>query len=527
MEILRYHILTVLLLAAGSIHSQVLSEQWQGKWQGTVQAWAYNTALDSFGMSLEIVPKESAWDYILHYDREVMGRPDIRRYQLIVVDPEKHRLAVDEKNSIVLDCFLNDNCLFNRFSGMGSDLQMRLCLEGDVLEYEITSYYAEPLRVSGNEVIGQDTVPEIKSYDLHYFMKAKLKKVVSVPPADQWTAFRSEETELIGFKNAAGTVMIEPKFMGFTMARAFDNIIAVMEETEGGYQSYYLTKSGRRIGNDSLHIVDNGADCESEGYIRFRDKQTDQVGLFGKDGQVAIPANYNELSRVHNGLIWALRGAEKEYWDNHHEAGCNHYNWKGGQVLLLNTKQEVLIDQLDDVGQLDLYSLQIQSQPSTDTTMVSLKGTNGQYYIFKDTKRDFKHWLYKELLQDLTSATLATTSMDSITYWGQSEQWETAPRQAMLSRNFVVIRERLQSIQATDADFFITTDGLNPYMYEGEQYLKYFNTCGEAKEEQYPVLSLIINDRSSGELQQDHFEFLKTETGYRLIGMTVRNGALE
>tara|TARA_B110000211_G_scaffold231093_1_gene291965 strand:+ start:3103 stop:3477 length:375 start_codon:yes stop_codon:yes gene_type:complete len=97
---------------------------------------------------------------------------------------------------------------------------------------------------------------------------------------DKWTSFSDKKSELTGFKNLKGEVMIEPKFMGFTIAKVFDVIIAVMEEDSGTFKTYYLIKSGKKIGNDSLHIFDNGADCENEGFIRFRDKKTDKVGMF-------------------------------------------------------------------------------------------------------------------------------------------------------------------------------------------------------------------------------------------------------
>jgi len=165
-----------LLFIPFQLSGQVVPKHWEGKWTGSVKAWAYNTQIDSFAMSIDIIPKDSIWDFVIFYDRKHSGKPDIREYQLIVKDASKSHLAIDEKNSIFLDCFINDNCLHNRFSGMGSDLQVRMCINDAEMEYEITSYYAEPIRTSGNEVIQNDTVPEIKSYDLHYLMKGTLSK---------------------------------------------------------------------------------------------------------------------------------------------------------------------------------------------------------------------------------------------------------------------------------------------------------------------------------------------------------------
>src|SRR5688572_4673117 len=99
---------------------------------------------------------------------------------------------------------------------------------------------------------------------------------------DTWTAFWNKDTTLIGFKDKNGVVKIEPKFSGFTFANKFDNIIVASEEVKDTYKTYYLTKTGRIVGRDSLRIFDNGADCESEGFIRFRDNKTDKVGMFNR-----------------------------------------------------------------------------------------------------------------------------------------------------------------------------------------------------------------------------------------------------
>ncbi|MEL6255692.1 MAG: hypothetical protein AAFR87_27050, partial [Bacteroidota bacterium] len=80
------------------------------------------------------------------------------------------------RNCVFLNDFIStcSNCLYNRFSGMGSDLQIRMCASDTNMEYEITSYLSEPIRTSGNEIIQKDTIPEIKSYDLNYLMKGEL-----------------------------------------------------------------------------------------------------------------------------------------------------------------------------------------------------------------------------------------------------------------------------------------------------------------------------------------------------------------
>lgn len=167
----------VFIFISFQLASQIVLKEWEGKWSGTVKTYRYNNQLDSFAMSIEITPRDTIWDYVIFYDKiKPDGNPDIRNYQLVIKDESKYHLAVDEKNSIVLDSYINDNCFYSKFWVMGSDLQMRMCVNQDKMDYEITSYPSEPLRVSGNEVVQGDTIPEVRSYDLRFLMKAELMK---------------------------------------------------------------------------------------------------------------------------------------------------------------------------------------------------------------------------------------------------------------------------------------------------------------------------------------------------------------
>lgn len=341
---------------------------------------------------------------------------------------------------------------------------------------------------------------------------------------EKWTAFRDSESELIGFKNSKDDVMLEPLFMGITSAKTFDNIIAAMEHTNGHYKTYYLTKLGRKVGKDSLYISDNNADCESEGFIRFSDKKTNNVGLFDNNGNIAVPAVYNSLSRVSNGVIWALKDATKDYWDNHKDSGCDHYTWQGGQELLLSNENKILIEDFKHDGNLDFYSMQMHSTPSNDSTKVSFKGVNGMYYSFTNIEKEFSQWLKTELIPNLTIPNLESLSMDSLTYWKAQEGWMTQSKKVVINKKFALIKKRLQATQMSAADYFTSIDGLNPFIYTGSSYDHYFNNCGEANQERYPVIKLIINDKTGPDISQDHLEFLKTDDGYRLISITIGNG---
>jgi len=85
----------------------------------------------------------------------------------------------------------------------------------------------------------------------------------------------------------------------------------------------------------------------------------------------------------------------------------------------------------------------------------------------------------------------------------------------------------LAELNKQNAEYFISIDGLNPFIYRASEFDNYFNNCGESKEWKYPVMDVVINHKTESDFTQDHFEFLRTDNGYKLISMTIRNGQLK
>lgn len=334
---------------------------------------------------------------------------------------------------------------------------------------------------------------------------------------DTWTYFWNKDSTLIGYKDKNGVVKIEPKFTGFSSAGKFEHIIAVSEEKNGKWSSYYLTKNGRIVGRDSLHIFDNGSDCESEGFIRFRDHKTDKAGMFNKNGDIVIPAIYNDLTRVRNGMIIALKGAEKKYW-----AGGEHYSWVGGQEFLIDTNNNILIDNFKLDNMLNFFTFEKTNIPHSDTIRKSFLARDGTYYSFVDFEMEFRQWITNELQNNLTVERFISISYDTIT-WTSTNGWAKTNKQKLITENFTILKNGLLEILQPKTDYFISRDGLNPFMYEGVEFEKYYNNCGESKDWIYPTMSIIISHGTKQDFSQNHYEFLRTDSGYKLISLTIRN----
>lgn len=337
---------------------------------------------------------------------------------------------------------------------------------------------------------------------------------------DIWTSFPNKDTTLVGFKDKNGIIKIEPKFSGFTTARKFENIIAVTEEENGKWKNYYLTKQGKVVGRDSLYVFDNSPDCENEGFIRFTDRKTDKMGMFDSEGKIVIPADYSVVSKAYNGTIAVLKDAEKKQ-------DGEHYFWTGGKQFLIDIHNKVLIENFKDSNDLNFYSLEKSKEPSKDETRDSFLGVDGEYYSFISYDKEFKYWLKNTFLPNLSKASLEKHSFDKITYWKEPNGWISESKTKFIHQNYNLIKLKLQQLNSPKTDYFISSDGLNQFIYESEEYDIYFNNCHESKDWQYPTMDIVINLKNKADFGQDHFEFLRTANGYKLISVSLKKEQLK
>ncbi|WP_206365119.1 WG repeat-containing protein [Sphingobacterium corticibacterium] len=344
---------------------------------------------------------------------------------------------------------------------------------------------------------------------------------------DTWTVFYNQDSTLVGYKDKSGVVKIEPKFAGFVTAIKFCDIIAGSERDKEKWTSYYLNKKGGEFGRDSIYIFDNVADCENEGFIRFRDRKSDKVGLFDKNGEIVVPAIYNDLTKVRNGMLVGLKGAKKKYVRENEPPADNYYTWVGGVEVLLDTLNKVLAENFPNDNKLDFYSVERTSTPSEDKSKKSFPASDGKYVTFIDFKKEFKTWLIDDLLSDFTRGQLLHVVHDTIV-WESKEGWARSEKQEFVDNNFQLLKQILSEINESSTNYSIFLNGLNPFIYEGAEFDKYFNNCREAKEWQYPVLSVVISyDYGTADISQNHFDFLRTENGYKLISVTIRNAEIK
>lgn len=330
---------------------------------------------------------------------------------------------------------------------------------------------------------------------------------------DVWTGYWNADTTLYGFKDSNGKVVIPPRFSSAGIAGKWEHIMSVIEQhpQTGKWTFYFLTRNGKRMGFDSLYFFDNLPDCENEGFIRFRDKERDKAGLLNRNGEVVVPAVYNYLDRVQNGLLTGLTGARKKQ-------DGEHFYWEGGETVLLDTTGSILIQPFSTTSNLSLYDIKKSDRLTRDPDRISFKGVDGYYYSFVNYQQEFANWL-KNLLLKLDLDRLKAHAFDKVAYYTEDKEWVFKEGKLFVDENYSVLEKTLNMLRQSSCDSFITSDGLNPFLYESEEYQKYFDNCNQAKEWKYPQMSIYIND-SNG--KQERLDFLRTDEGYQLISVNIK-----
>ena len=354
-------------------------------------------------------------------------------------------------------------------------------------------------------------------------------------PEEVWTRFekkqRGDNNYSYGYKDAAGRIRIPARFGDFTNAQKFRHIIAVSDT--GTMPHYYLLKSGRQVGRDSVYIFDYTFDCESEGKIRFLDRAKDRTGFFDSQGRAIIPAVYNYATPFYNGLALGLIGGRRKCWDGDADTlHCEHLGWEGGQMVLLNERNQVLADSLPrgQLYNLNWYSLQINA-PAVDTaTTRTFRAVNGDRYTFTDYQKEFTHWFYQNFLPAVRSG--AAGQVQGLCYpelavsGNPFRGWPHFERAAFIRKFYEpVLRPQLSGLQPGAKNVAVFSESLNTLIFPGPRFQVFLTDCGAHFQEKYPAFSVIITPvDATGEKHYDdqtHFEFIRTAEGYRLFSVSL------
>jgi len=102
---------------------------------------------------------------------------DVRQYGLEAIDASRGHYRIDEFNSIKLDAYYTTGHFLSRFEVLTSDLLIDYERVKGGIEISIYISGQKAVNVTGNEIIGKDTVPPVKSFQFQAYQKAFLKKI--------------------------------------------------------------------------------------------------------------------------------------------------------------------------------------------------------------------------------------------------------------------------------------------------------------------------------------------------------------
>ena len=145
---------------------------WQGTWSGPSEVVRQGKTAMTFPTSLTIEPLEAEgrWTWTLVYGEGEQRQ--VRPYELVVVDAETGHYRIDEKNSIVLDAFLENDTLHSRFWVGDQVIEVQYRKTEASLTAQLTTYGAKPLVMTG----GEGRVPPVGSYGLHSVQRAVMSR---------------------------------------------------------------------------------------------------------------------------------------------------------------------------------------------------------------------------------------------------------------------------------------------------------------------------------------------------------------
>ncbi len=129
-------------------------------------------------------------------------------------------------------------------------------------------------------------------------------------------AYLDKTTELWGFKDAQGIVVIKPQFAA-VYATTDEVFSPKNKETEylvgviKNWTTYRISKDGK-IKFESV-FFDNGPDYYEEGLARFIDPKTGKIGFHDRRGHVVIKPEFDFASPFKNGTSNVSIGCHAEY----------------------------------------------------------------------------------------------------------------------------------------------------------------------------------------------------------------------
>ncbi len=138
-------------------------DAWVGEWVGELKVHNAKGLQNTLHMELHLLPLENSdsFSWKIFYGEDEDGE---RPYELVPVKPEYGVYLIDEKNAIKMECFVLDNKVYQVYDVEGTLIYITLRKQGDRLEWELVAGPLKPYSVTGDTIINEEEIPEVKTF---------------------------------------------------------------------------------------------------------------------------------------------------------------------------------------------------------------------------------------------------------------------------------------------------------------------------------------------------------------------------
>jgi hypothetical protein len=347
---------------------------------------------------------------------------------------------------------------------------------------------------------------------------------------NDWYSFADKNTHLTGYKDKRGNIKIPAKFGGLTSALVFRDVIAVYEDKSG--KSYYLLKNGKKFGTDSLYVYDNSYDDLHEGKIRFRDKKTDKVGFFNKNGAIVIPAKYNDARPFYNGLALVVHNGKRVCMDGgafNPAKPCEDWSWDG-ITAIIDIHNKILADDIkyEETENIDWNSFKITNSLPDTTIFTGFKTPDNKFCTFLNFEKEFTKWFYKNYLSNINIEIFSANCYKEVMVENRFESMKGKLYTKSSFKKYyqTIVMKEMESIKLNKVETEIFDEELNPYDFNDKNFSIFYANDGEPDKQKYPVFNVICTYTQYNKKldYQQQFFFIRTTKGYKLYQIALNVG---
>lgn len=166
-------LIIIFLFLSTILSAQNFPKSYEGTWKGELNIYTSKSdkAIQTLEMQLRIISKDDkTWSWEIGY---LVGKGDIRKYELIEIDAAKNEWQIDEKNGIILSQELLGNRLIGSFSIENSLIINSYEFNEDNITVE---FYSIQLKSEDRTGLGNEDSPFVYNHKVGNYQKAILVK---------------------------------------------------------------------------------------------------------------------------------------------------------------------------------------------------------------------------------------------------------------------------------------------------------------------------------------------------------------